>query len=758
MLAGVRFIPRDKLLPRGGDTGSSSSSEEERSERRKQKHGDRRKREKPQRGSDSESESESDSDREGRSSRKRRRKQRRRGEFSEDSDSSDDGQKRGGRKRKHGRGSKEKRSKGKDICRKNSSGDDEELPPEKSNVTLRKEMGLEWMTSSGRKDDHTGQGRSESKPCVEEEKPDEEASRRNPRELNPYFKDSGSGYPDDACMSVTGDQPLPSSVVGDGGVSWRLKALKRAKEQAAREGRKLDEVVEERWGSLGQLAASVAARRSAPSHAHLHAIRGRKGHGEKPETAASGEVKEGTKEVNRSSRDYLRGVSSRHPEMKKPKHDNLSWKKSKVQHLSSEDNSLISAAVRDLNKFADDGSFMDNITHRRDKDANDSNKLPPASVETNDYNETEMDASIIRNSTERSTETKQVLSANQLAAKALQLRMKGKHEEAENLLKEMEFMVEKNDTGTTMARHESGENTSRFVRMQASSERQKREEDADFHLAQRIIQNKKYSMSGRADDEYDFDDTPSKSRRRRKETLPDDPRNIPSRFLTKKESCQFCFENPSRPKHLVISIANFSYMMLPQWQPVVPGHCCILPMQHDSSTRTVDKNVWEELRNFKKCLLRMFAEQDMDVVFLETVIDLGKQRRHCLIDCIPVPCQISKQAPLYFKKAIDEAEEEWGQHEMKKVLPTSGNLHHVIPENFSYFHVEFGLDRGFAHVIDDDSNFKSSFGLNVIRGMLRLPEEDMHRRRRQESMEKQKEAVASFAKDWEPFDWTKQLD
>lgn len=61
-------------------------------------------------------------------------------------------------------------------------------------------------------------------------------------------------------------------------------------------------------------------------------------------------------------------------------------------------------------------------------------------------------------------------------------------------------------------------------------------------------------------------------------------------------------------------------------------------------------------------------------------------------------------------------------------------------------------------MIDDEKQFKSSLGLNVIRGMLRLPEEDMYRRRKAESVEAQRQAVASFAREWEPFDWTKQLD
>ena len=66
----------------------------------------------------------------------------------------------------------------------------------------------------------------------------------HPREMNPYWKDNGGGYPEDTDGSkASGDKLLSSSVVGDGGASWRLKALKRAQEQAAREGRRLNEVL-----------------------------------------------------------------------------------------------------------------------------------------------------------------------------------------------------------------------------------------------------------------------------------------------------------------------------------------------------------------------------------------------------------------------------------------------------------------------------------------------------------------------------------
>ncbi|XP_028100231.1 CWF19-like protein 2 isoform X2 [Camellia sinensis] len=591
--------------------------------------------------------------------------------------------------------------------------------------------------------------------------------KENPRELNPYFKNNGTGYPEEAGGTKAGrNQLLSSAVVGDGGASWRLKALKRAQEQAAREGMALEEVVGEQWGSLGQLAVSVASRTAAPSRAHLRAIKNRKkGLSEEQQTTVD-DRNEKVTEKN-IGRERLR--DRRHSEMKVPKlHDSLSWGKRKSQSMSSnKDSDLISTAMASLNKFANDGNFMSEVIRQQNDDRGGS----PYNCERNV--ESEMVSFESQKPGESSAIVNQGMSANQLAAKALQLCLKGKHEEAEKLLKEVENIKAKQGTVDESSEAQNERNKRRqffvsqlFIQFRygtrdTSIQQRKKEDDADMHLAQKIAQNKQYSISGRADDEYDFDDGPRRKTRKKgaKDNKLTEKTNFPQRIFTQQERCQFCFENPSRPRHLVVAIANFTYLSLPHWQSIVPGHCCILTSQHESATRAVDNNVWDEIRNFKKCLIMMFAKQGKDVVFLETVMGLAQQRRHCMVECIPLPQDIAKQAPLYFKKAIDEAEGEWSQHNSKKLIDTSEKgLRGSIPKDFPYFHVEFELNKGFVHVMDDEKQFKSNFGLNVIRGMLRLPEEDMYGRRKHDSVETQKQAVARFVKDWEPFDWTKQLD
>ena len=63
------------------------------------------------------------------------------------------------------------------------------------------------------------------------------------RELNPYWKDGGTGLPEEQ-KSASKAAPL----IGDGGVTWLRKAYARCKQQAEEEGRSLEELAAERYG------------------------------------------------------------------------------------------------------------------------------------------------------------------------------------------------------------------------------------------------------------------------------------------------------------------------------------------------------------------------------------------------------------------------------------------------------------------------------------------------------------------------------
>ena len=62
-------------------------------------------------------------------------------------------------------------------------------------------------------------------------------------ELNPFWKDGGTGLP-----TEDGEQTAVSSGIGDGGVAWLKQAFRRCQEQAKEEGRSLEELAAHRWG------------------------------------------------------------------------------------------------------------------------------------------------------------------------------------------------------------------------------------------------------------------------------------------------------------------------------------------------------------------------------------------------------------------------------------------------------------------------------------------------------------------------------
>ena len=63
---------------------------------------------------------------------------------------------------------------------------------------------------------------------------------QNERELNPHWKNGGTGLPENQEASKSASQSMD--------VNWLKRSLQRAKEKAEEEGIPLEEVAAERWG------------------------------------------------------------------------------------------------------------------------------------------------------------------------------------------------------------------------------------------------------------------------------------------------------------------------------------------------------------------------------------------------------------------------------------------------------------------------------------------------------------------------------
>lgn len=109
-----------------------------------------------------------------------------------------------------------------------------------------------------------------------------------------------------------------------------------------------------------------------------------------------------------------------------------------------------------------------------------------------------------------------------------------------------------------------------------------------------------------------------------------------------------------------------------------------------------------------------------------------------------------EMAPFYFKKAIQESEREWSTNKQLVTLKEK-DLRRTIPKGLPYFWVHFGVENGFAHVIEEQDRFPSNFAQEIIGGLLNL-DTRLWRRPRKEQNPIPK--VKQFADWWKPFDIT----
>jgi hypothetical protein len=230
------------------------------------------------------------------------------------------------------------------------------------------------------------------------------------------------------------------------------------------------------------------------------------------------------------------------------------------------------------------------------------------------------------------------------------------------------------------------------------------------------------------------------------------------------DSCQLCHhpEKDQPPIAPLISLATRVYLTLPTEPELSEGGAVIVPIEHRTNLLECDDDEWEEIRNFMKCLTRMYHDQGRDVVFYENAA-APHRKMHAAMQAVPLPYNLGETAPAFFKEAILSSDEEWTQH--KKLIDTAARardglgkqaFRRSIAKEMPYFHAWFEIDGGLGHIVEDSNRWPKGdlFAREIIGGMLDVEPDVIKRQGRWTRVDKRLE---DFQKRWRKFDWTRVL-
>jgi hypothetical protein len=230
------------------------------------------------------------------------------------------------------------------------------------------------------------------------------------------------------------------------------------------------------------------------------------------------------------------------------------------------------------------------------------------------------------------------------------------------------------------------------------------------------------------------------------------------------DSCQLCHQEDKNqpPVAPLISLATRVYLTLPTEPELSEGGAVIVPIQHRTNLLECDDDEWEEIRNFMKCLTRMYHDQGRDVVFYENAA-APQRKMHAAMQAVPLPYSLGETAPAFFKEAILSSDEEWTQH--KKLIDTAARardglgkqaFRRSIAKEMPYFHAWFEIDGGLGHIVEDSNRWPRGdlFAREIIGGMLDIEPDVIKRQGRWSRGDKR---LDGFKKRWKKFDWTRVL-
>lgn len=318
----------------------------------------------------------------------------------------------------------------------------------------------------------------------------------------------------------------------------------------------------------------------------------------------------------------------------------------------------------------------------------------------------------------------------------------------------------------------------REERFSAGSANQK---DMDAQMADRIMSDKTFKNEV----DYMDDNVEKLGRKKMKSDAMKRMFAIQDFAKTKKalDTCEFCWQDDRQPRATVISSGTRAFLTMPEREPLVARHCCIVPMQHHLSMLEADDDTWEEVKNFMKCIIQMEDKNGNGVIFFETVKSLRHQK-HSFIEAVPIEKGLFSQMPGYFRQSIIEQSNDWSQNKGLIQFSRDRPFRNSMVPDLPYFMVQWDHrgEKGYGHVIeetggkgkgredyggDDDlsqgglsgekGEFPQWFAGEIIGTLLDYEPKRWRNPRRLHGDEKQS-LLKSFRSQWNSYDWTKMLD
>lgn len=552
--------------------------------------------------------------------------------------------------------------------------------------------------------------------------PPDVPAKPKPRELNPYLADGGSGVPTEEEGTRRG---RPSYMVGDGGNSWRARAERRARERAREEG----------------TDPSAPAPTVPPESVRRDPYGSRDG----GRGGASGERGGWRKRNDDNAHDDRR----RESDSRRGDRDRDDRRGSANNHHDDHDDGghVFRTRKRELPPARSEDSRRPAPSEDRMEEA-ESTMPPPA-------------APPAAAPAPRVTEEE----ANKIQAQLLKAEMMGDEDRIRELKGKLAQLREAQKVVVLSGLDQHGRpvnlpvstNVDEARRMMAA-EREQDARSGNLDWARSLARHQAYSDEDFGEVHFDQE---GRSKKRRRTGVPErseeDMRR--SRAIAgeaqdqrMRESCTFCLDEGKRVgKHLLLSVGEKSYVCLPHRGALVPDHCLIVPLGHAGASTALETDVYREIVDFQRALVRMYDQQGKAAIFFETAA-IGKRAKHMVIHCVPMPKRDAAVAPGYFKKTLSDTGSEWGQH--RKIIDTTGKgVRRAIPKEFPYFHVQFPDGTSFGHVIEDVKGFPKDLGKEVIAGILELEPEAV--RGAHESYEAQRSRAQAFQRTWRPYDPTR---